>query len=183
MPKAPVPQQDFLFPEDQEKHARSLIYGTPEWWQAYDKYMHSPEWRRIKERVIERAERRGGLCERCNQKPAGGRFVVHHLSYENFMNESLTDLLAICNPCHPWADEERRQSLEDSLEEACEEARFLKARDTFFQKKYGDDWRLNFINNSEEMESTFACWMFEKDQSYPTENWVGAGTSVMVRPY
>ncbi len=183
MPKAPFPIQGFLFPEDRERYARSLIYGTPEWYQAYQKYIHSPEWGKKRWLVIARANQNGGFCERCNQRPADGNFAVHHLSYENFMNEPLSDLLAICKPCHGPADDERRQELADSFEDACEEARYLKARETFFQRKYGEDWRLKFINNSEEMETTFDRWMFEKDQSYPNEDWIGAGTSVMVRPY
>lgn len=51
--------------------------------------------------------RAGGRCERCNERTR--RLEVHHLTYERFGRELLTDLQGLCEPCHKKADEERKR--------------------------------------------------------------------------
>lgn len=52
-------------------------------------------------------KRAGGYCERCGDRTR--RLEVHHLTYERFGRELLTDLQGLCEPCHKIADEERKR--------------------------------------------------------------------------
>jgi 5-methylcytosine-specific restriction endonuclease McrA len=64
------------------------------WWEKYDEYLTSPEWRATRALVISRSN---GLCEGCRKSPAD---QVHHLSYDHVGGEMLWELAAVCNPCH-----------------------------------------------------------------------------------
>jgi hypothetical protein len=95
--------QGLLF-ADREKLHRSRIYGTAEFWQAYHSYINSPQWKKLCKLVRERA---AGRCERCSclaLKP----LEVHHLTYERFQEERLTDLQGLYKTCHIIADIETR---------------------------------------------------------------------------
>lgn len=63
--------------------------------ERYDWYInHSPEWRRLRVKVLERD---GHRCSRC---PATMTLHVHHLTYVRFGGESLNDLVTLCESCH-----------------------------------------------------------------------------------
>jgi len=73
------------------------------WWQRYNAYLISPEWRRKRALVLKRA---GGICEGCGDK---GAIQVHHLKYPTdcwpgsadwIAKEKLFDLRAVCIACH-----------------------------------------------------------------------------------
>lgn len=64
------------------------------WWDWYDCYLESPEWKRRRDLVMERA---GGRCEGCRENSAT---QVHHLTYENVGHELLWELVAVCRGCH-----------------------------------------------------------------------------------
>jgi hypothetical protein len=61
----------------------------------YQEYLASREWALLREAVRERS---GDKCERCG----GPQQAVHHLTYERIGHEELTDLQAVCNPCHEY---------------------------------------------------------------------------------
>jgi hypothetical protein len=61
----------------------------------YHRYMASREWA-IKKRQIR--ERSDGKCERCRAPQE----ATHHLTYERLGDEWLSDLLAVCSPCHEF---------------------------------------------------------------------------------
>lgn len=67
------------------------------WFQQYNKYLDSPEWRRKRELVLKRDNY---LCQCCLKNTAT---QVHHKSYE-FVDmeggEPAFDLVSICPPCH-----------------------------------------------------------------------------------
>lgn len=74
-----------------------------EWWEAYNRYLESPEWREKRELVLLRAHHQ---CEGCARFQAR---QVHHLRYprncfpgseEWILKEKLFDLVAICDRCH-----------------------------------------------------------------------------------
>lgn len=69
---------------------------------GYDDYMHSVAWRLKRSLVLERAQ---GVCEWCGDESQ--RLDVHHKSYEHFCQEPLSDLMAVCQKCHPRVDELR----------------------------------------------------------------------------
>lgn len=60
----------------------------------YSDYLHSDKWKALRKKVFERC---GGLCEGCRVlKPD----QVHHLTYDNFGDEFLWELVAVCSLCH-----------------------------------------------------------------------------------
>lgn len=65
-----------------------------QWWDGYNKYLASPQWREKRSLVMKRAN---GVCEGCGKFPAS---QVHHLTYDHVGNELLFELVAVCNACH-----------------------------------------------------------------------------------
>lgn len=98
-------EEQFLFAGDQEKQKRdrekdrrTRIYGTPEFHFAYAEYIQSPEWKKLCKLVKQRAENR---CERTEPSTfCPGRLSVHHLTYDRFKNEKLTDLQLLYDRHH-----------------------------------------------------------------------------------
>lgn len=64
--------------------------------EKYAAYLCSREWAEKREAVRERAD---GKCERCKVLPME---ACHHLTYARKYEEELSDLQAICNPCHEF---------------------------------------------------------------------------------
>ena len=140
-----ISEEGFLFSGDREKQAhdrekerKSRIYGTPEFWSAYARYIRSPEWRKICRLLKERA---GNRCERCHPGDIHvGRLSVHHLTYDRFMREKLTDLQLLCDHHHEIADREREQEAREAYEQAGEEAMDAAGMNRYFTKIYGRNW-------------------------------------------
>lgn len=63
----------------------------------YLDYIHSEQWR-LKRR--EALKHYGYRCSNCGTKK---RLDVHHLTYDRFKNERLSDLMILCRPCHDLA--------------------------------------------------------------------------------
>lgn len=57
-------------------------------------YYVSDEWSAKRQLIFKRSN---GMCEGCGVAKA---VQVHHMSYENFGNEFLWELQAVCEPCH-----------------------------------------------------------------------------------
>jgi hypothetical protein len=165
--------EQFLFPtdrekqkRDQEKDRRSRIYGTPEFHFAYARYIRSPEWGKLCRLVKERAKNR---CERCSvgEFLGGGRLTVHHLTYDRFMNEKLTDLQPLCDAHHEIADRERERQQRAAFEQAGEEARDAAGMNTYFTKKYGEHWAEQFGSQIEEAYEEWDEWKQRKFEEGP----------------
>jgi hypothetical protein len=62
--------------------------------EKYCRYLASRSWWIKREAVMRRCN---GRCERCKINEA---VLVHHESYIRVYNELLTDLKALCEPCH-----------------------------------------------------------------------------------
>lgn len=75
-----------------------------EWWQWYDRYLSTPQWKARRALVMKRAQ---GLCEGCRSAQAQ---QVHHLTYDHVGNEFLFELVALCNECHDRIHEEKAAS-------------------------------------------------------------------------
>jgi 5-methylcytosine-specific restriction endonuclease McrA len=56
-------------------------------------YYHSDQWQLRRLLVLHRAYY---CCQECPSRASH----VHHLSYENFTNETWGDLIALCDSCH-----------------------------------------------------------------------------------
>lgn len=77
-----------------EKHDQEQARRKREWFEDYNVYLRSPEWRKRRAKVMKRA---GGICESCLEAPA---VQVHHTTYVHVKNEPLWELRAICEDCH-----------------------------------------------------------------------------------
>lgn len=62
----------------------------------YHRYMASREWALKRQEIRARSAQK---CERCKRREMTS---VHHLTYERLGRELLSDLLAVCKPCHEW---------------------------------------------------------------------------------
>lgn len=62
--------------------------------EIYRAYLRTPQWQAIRIEVI---GVRGGKCERCDSTH---RLQVHHKTYKNLGNESLSELELLCSVCH-----------------------------------------------------------------------------------
>lgn len=59
----------------------------------YSEYLESPEWKRLRDYVIEQHP----ICEKCGLNKST---EVHHLQYKQIVNVSPHDLMAVCHECH-----------------------------------------------------------------------------------
>jgi 5-methylcytosine-specific restriction endonuclease McrA len=60
----------------------------------YELYLQSPEWRRRRQRVLERDNYR---CQGCGEQRAT---QVHHRTYQHIYREFLFELISLCDDCH-----------------------------------------------------------------------------------
>jgi ribosomal protein S14 len=67
---------------------------SSQWWQKYNEYLESDEWRAKRKRVLMRDM---WLCQACLRRKAT---QVHHRTYEHVFNEPLFDLVSVCQTCH-----------------------------------------------------------------------------------
>ena len=74
--------------EEKQRREREAFFAR------YDKYLRSPAWRSLRQRVMRRA---GGVCEGCLERRAT---QVHHLTYDHVFNEFAFELRAVCDGCH-----------------------------------------------------------------------------------
>jgi len=61
---------------------------------GYKRYIRSEDWRNKRELVLKRD---GYRCRNCG---SGVGLQVHHKCYDRFGDESLDDLITLCNVCH-----------------------------------------------------------------------------------
>jgi hypothetical protein len=77
------------------------------WHFAYECYLHSAAWRRVRRDVLARAQLR---CEHCGRGGLLMPLEVHHTTYVHLGDERLEELEALCGQCHADADRERRRA-------------------------------------------------------------------------
>jgi len=84
--------------------------GDSYYTQAHNAYLESPAWRERRRLVKERSQ---GLCEGCR---AAASTEVHHLTYANWGQEFLFELVALCSDCH---DRVHAKGNHEALIEGC----------------------------------------------------------------
>jgi len=80
-----------------EAHGGNGYLGRNEWFEKYDEYLNSIEWRELRELVFSRDSY---TCQSCLSSPAE---QVHHLSYEMYNKNGHSmafELISICESCH-----------------------------------------------------------------------------------
>ena len=65
-----------------------------QWWEKYNLYLKSEEWKNKRKLVFKRDK---NICQSCLVNDAQ---QVHHLSYKHVTEEPLYHLISICNVCH-----------------------------------------------------------------------------------
>jgi nucleoside 2-deoxyribosyltransferase len=63
--------------------------------ERYYEYLNSFQWKRLRKDKLHEA---GGRCQLCNS--SAQPLHVHHRTYDRVFNEELSDLIALCKPCH-----------------------------------------------------------------------------------
>jgi hypothetical protein len=61
---------------------------------VYHSYLNSEEWHDKRNKMLEYSDYKCSMCS------ASENLQVHHLNYNTVGNESLGDLLVVCNSCH-----------------------------------------------------------------------------------
>ena len=92
----------------------------------YQRYIQSGAWKAKRRLVLKRS---GNMCETCKKRIAT---QVHHVTYENFGDEPLDDLLALCFLCHAKEHPEKWGFLRAAHESALK----AKARKKERQREY-----------------------------------------------
>ena len=87
------------FAEDAQRKSREHYESQrrseqESWFEQYNEYLKSSEWRSRRQRVLDRD---GHLCQACLRRKAT---QVHHLTYEHVGNEPLFELTSVCRVCH-----------------------------------------------------------------------------------
>jgi len=60
----------------------------------YKEYLKSEEWKQLRKKAYTRSK---GFCELCGKKAEN----IHHICYpKHYSNDSLNNLLAVCERCH-----------------------------------------------------------------------------------
>lgn len=98
---------------------------------GYDEYIKSAKWRNTSKLMKKIA---GYRCAHCGF--GSTTLDVHHLTYERFGNERMSDLVVLCKACHIVADQKRVLERELRGENARDEAGYS----TYMRKVYGDEW-------------------------------------------
>jgi 5-methylcytosine-specific restriction endonuclease McrA len=76
---------------------------------SYAQYIHSDEWRAVRERFFH-SKLFKGRCQAC---PSTDRLHVHHLTYKRLGREYLRDLVALCEGCHANVHDRQRATGEN----------------------------------------------------------------------
>ena len=58
-------------------------------------YLKTPQWNTLRKSILKRDNY---TCQACTT--TGVPLEVHHISYQNFMEEKDTDLISLCRDCH-----------------------------------------------------------------------------------
>jgi hypothetical protein len=66
----------------------------------YGKYLETPNWRRLRLKILRRNKTRCEVCLKAGFDPVRKAQHVHHLTYERLFFERVTDLAAVCFTCH-----------------------------------------------------------------------------------
>lgn len=121
--------------------------------------MKSARWRNIRMAMLKIA---GRLCQNCGLPST--TLSVHHLTYDRFGHERMSDLQVLCKGCHEEADEKReaevRARAQEAWDDACE-ASDNRRYDTYMTKKHGE--RYDLIENEHHREE-FETWLEKKQE-------------------
>lgn len=83
---------------DQELYAKYEARCKSNWWNLYNVYLRSEEWKNIS---LRRIEYDGYTCTECQNHGDDIILQAHHLTYKNVGDENIVDdLVTLCIDCH-----------------------------------------------------------------------------------
>lgn len=124
--------------------------------------MRSTKWRNISAAMKKHVNY---ICQGCKTRLHSGQLEVHHLNYDSFGNERMSDLRVLCrDKCHPIADSIRAEQVAIRREQRQTDA----ACHTFLSSKYGDNYE-SFANDG--MYEEFDRWRARKHYGETGEGW------------
>lgn len=85
----------------------------------YQKYLLSKKWKEFRERAFEFY---GKECGRCGNRH---RLEIHHRTYRNIYNETLSDVIVLCKHCHKSAHKIKNRN---------KAGKFSRSRNAFYIK-------------------------------------------------
>jgi len=116
----------------------------------YTSYLSSKAWKKIRNEMLRLFDYK---CQGCGKMKLPSKLYIHHLTYDRLGYERMSDLMVLCEGCHPRFDEIRAR------EAAAENgAKHWKARlDGWASKVYGEDWGRR--DDTAEIEERFEDWL------------------------
>lgn len=84
------------FAEARQKWQEQSEQKSEEWWERYNLYLKSPNWRVVRSIVIERDQ----TCQMCFQEMS---VEAHHLTYQSYNKFGITfplECVGLCRRCH-----------------------------------------------------------------------------------
>ena len=78
-------QEDYKLQSQQRKRL---------WFNEHNEYLQTSQWKNIRQKVLKRDN---FLCQGCLENRAT---EVHHLTYDNWKNELMFELISVCFDCH-----------------------------------------------------------------------------------
>jgi len=128
--------------EQDEVYAQNARTRTVEYKHHVDGFCRY--WQNVRHRLFVSVD---WSCERCGKR---GNLDAHHLHYDTFGFEELSDLQALCRKCHEKADQLRAVA-----------TRYNNALETYMEKKYGyqpGEW-------PDDAEEEFEEWFERKERT------------------
>lgn len=77
--------------------------GNPETFKEYNRYIHSNNWKDIRNARLQKDNNR---CRNCGSVL---NLQVHHKNYNSFGNENINDIITLCDECHNKIEKNKRK--------------------------------------------------------------------------
>jgi hypothetical protein len=71
--------------------------------ESHQQYLKSSQWKEIRKKVLKRDDY---TCQGCLENPA---VDVHHITYNNWQNEFMFELISLCRECHTRVHKKDKQ--------------------------------------------------------------------------
>lgn len=79
---------------DAKYEVKKLKNYTPNRRKEHQQYLKTPQWKDMRLKVLKRDDY---TCQGCLENPAT---EVHHITYDNWKNEFMFELMSLCRECH-----------------------------------------------------------------------------------
>ena len=92
------------FDRERSEYLRKREQQSNAWWDNYERYMDSEDWKKRRAKVLQRDQ---FTCQACLNREAD---QVHHISYKHGYAAPLFELISLCTVCHEHLHELERKA-------------------------------------------------------------------------